>query len=297
MRDGLVTLDPQGSPMEWNDAAEPWRKLVRNNDSLIRRVVQAGRQGKVELPVELGIAGCEVWLCKNGRTSYALFFPAVAPVNAPPANSAQVPAAPPVQPPRFVQMFANEPVALEDLIEDCVGRLSETTSGQSAKFKIASDTKARVYCDRRWLSHAVTLLLQEVAIGVPVGATACVKARQMGDYAVVSCQVIMQDSAAAANPAGGQGKVASTTALDSEAKARLSPCYPIIEMHGGKLYVEPFLPDGEDCVPHGIASFTLHLITGAPPMEGHPDRLCSVCSHYAQMEAYALDLTELYERP
>lgn len=83
MTEGVVLLNRQAQVMAHNQVAEPWLPPVTAMAAGLKRLIDAEVQGRVQLPSRIDLFGpaarvrsqpADAWLCKNGRTEYAIFI-------------------------------------------------------------------------------------------------------------------------------------------------------------------------------------------------------------------------------
>ena len=82
MTDGVLVLDRYAQIISFNKIAEPWVPRCQAMSAAIRRLIDEERQGRLVLPLFIDMQmdknnatpqRADAWLCKNGRTEYAIF--------------------------------------------------------------------------------------------------------------------------------------------------------------------------------------------------------------------------------
>jgi hypothetical protein len=83
MTDGVIVLDRYAQIISFNKIAEPWAARCQAMSAALRRLIDEERQGRLVLPIYLDLSygqkalaprRADAWLCKNGRTEYAIFL-------------------------------------------------------------------------------------------------------------------------------------------------------------------------------------------------------------------------------
>lgn len=192
-------------------------------------------------------------------------------------------------------VFADERFAPGAVLGEVLPGLPRQTGPDAVSYAVQEIFGVgQIYGDRAWIRRALETLLGRMGEGCPPGYRVQLALRQIGDYVILSANVVVDRTHGnAAHLGTGLPLPASPVGFG----LRMQVCKRIIKLHGGVLKLvmgDPVPGWPADLLP--IESFNLSLPTGLP-VEDRSRVSCSSCRVTNQAMEYARDLAELMSRP